>query len=162
MHVCVDGGGRGLVIAHLIFGLEPLVLYWWFAHSVAAEAQIVARHKSYRLGLNEDLQGCTFRRFSLWIHTLSYIVTLVSGRLHNCSNYRQFLCRALMLHIKIAEVDWKGILVPSTEFKCSSHCTNLPIEQFWSTDPIICFILWNPKLTEPHFQWQPSILLHWL
>lgn len=62
--VCVNVNLR-LVIAHLFFGLEPLILYWWLPHSIAAEAQVVARHKGYRLGLNEDLQSCAFRRFSL-------------------------------------------------------------------------------------------------
>lgn len=51
-----------VAVAHLDFALEPLVLHRWFAESVAAEAQIVARHQSYGLGLNDNLQVWTFRR----------------------------------------------------------------------------------------------------
>ena len=45
------------MVAHLILGFEPLVLYWRISHSKAADAQVVSRQKSYRLGLNQDLQG---------------------------------------------------------------------------------------------------------
>lgn len=48
---------RRVWVAHLIFGLEPLVLHRRLGDSVAGEAQVVARHQSHRLGLNDDLQG---------------------------------------------------------------------------------------------------------
>lgn len=48
-------------LAHLIFGLEPLVLHRRLGDGVAGEAQVVARHQSHRLGLNDDLQGWNHR-----------------------------------------------------------------------------------------------------
>lgn len=145
---CVVGGE--LVVAHLFLGLEPLVLYWRFAHSMATQTQVVARYKSHRLGLNEDLQGCTWRRFSLWIHTLSYIVTLILDGSHPRNEDRQFLCKAnIYYHIsKFPKMFTCGFTV----------LTVLPIMQFWSKHMIICFLFQKPELIEACLQWQACIV----